>query len=45
MIQKVGKKFVVKTKDGSRVLGVHDSKVQAQDQLAAIEMSKRRKGK
>ena len=44
-IHKVGSKWVVTTEDGSRVLGTHNSKKQAEDQLAAIEISKHKRGK
>ena len=44
MIKQVGKKWVLFTKDGSRKLGTHDSKVDAQAQEAAIEISKRSRG-
>lgn len=45
MIKKKGSKFDVTTKDGSRVLGEHDTKEEAQDQLAAIEISKAKRMK
>lgn len=44
MIKQVGKKWVLFTKDGSRRLGTHDSKVDAQAQEAAIEISKHASG-
>jgi hypothetical protein len=45
MIVREGGKYVVKAKDGSRVLGKHHSKRQAIKQLQAIEISKKRRGK
>lgn len=46
MIRKVGpKSYVLKTKDGSRVLGYHSSKAQALAQERAIQASKAAKGK
>lgn len=44
VIEKEGDKYVVKTEDGSKTLGTHDSKKKAEKQLAAIEISKH-KGK
>lgn len=41
MIQKKGNKYVLKTKDGSRVLGTHSSKKKALLQERAINNSKR----
>lgn len=40
MIQRRGGKYRVVTKDGSRVLGEHDSKDDALRQLRAVEASK-----
>ena len=40
MIKKVGSKWVVYSKDGSKKLGTHDTKEKALKQLAAIEISK-----
>lgn len=44
IIDKENGKYVVKSKDRSKVLGTHKSKKKAQAQLAAIEISKQ-KGK
>lgn len=43
MIVKRGKKYLVKTEDGSRTLGTHDNEGDAKAQLAAIEMAKARR--
>lgn len=40
IIVKSGDKFLVKTEDGSKVLGTHSYKKKAEKQLAAIEISK-----
>jgi len=40
MIVKQGSKYVVKTHDGKKTLGTHDSKADAMKQLAAIEAMK-----
>lgn len=40
MIVKQGSKYVLKSKDGSRVLGRHDSKKKALAQERAIEAQK-----
>lgn len=45
MIKKSGSGYAVTTKSGSKVLGKHKTKKQAQKQLAAIEISKHKKGK
>ncbi len=45
MIKKRGKKFVVTTESGDKTLGSHATKEQAQDQLAAIEISKKNRVK
>ena len=42
MIKKVGKKWVLFTHDGKRILGRHTTKEQAQKQEAAINISKAR---
>jgi len=44
-IEKRGKKFVVTDKSGKKVLGRHDTRGEAQKQLAAIEISKKKRGK
>ena len=40
MISKKGSKWQVKNKEGTKVLGTHATKAEAQKQLAAIEISK-----
>jgi len=45
MIKKIDDKFVVTDSKGEKVLGEHDSKKEALKQLAAIEISKKRRGK
>ena len=45
MIRKQGNKYVLYTSDGSRVLGTHESRTQAEAQERAIKLSKLRKGK
>lgn len=40
IIEKEHGKYEVKTKDGKKTLGTHDSKKSAEKQLAAIEISK-----
>jgi len=45
VISKQGDKWVVKSSDGKKVLGTHDSEEKAKKQLAAIEISKAIKGK
>ena len=40
MIKKVGSKWVVYSKDGSKKLGTHDTKEKALKQLAVIESYK-----
>lgn len=42
MIKKVGKKWVLYTSDGKRVLGTHKTKKEAESQEAAINISKAR---
>lgn len=42
IIEQRGDKWFVKTKDGSKILGVHSSKEEALSQLRAIEASKAR---
>ncbi len=44
VVRKEGSKFVVRSK-GGRKLGTHTSKKAANKQLAAIEISKARRGK
>lgn len=41
MIKKEGSGYEVTNKSGSKVLGKHKTKEEAQDQLAAIEISKK----
>lgn len=41
MIVKKGKKFLVKTSDGAKVLGTHDNEDDAKSQLQAIEIAKK----
>lgn len=43
MIKKQGKKWVVKDSSGKKTLGTHDSESSAKRQLAAIEISKKKK--
>lgn len=45
MIRKQGSKYVVKTGSGKRTLGTHATRAAALRQLAAVEASKRRRGK
>lgn len=45
MIKKVGKKFELKTSDGSRKLGTHASRASALRQERAIQASKNARGK
>lgn len=40
MIKKRGDKWVVMNKNGTKVLGTHDSKAKAERQLRAIEANK-----
>ena len=40
IIEKEHGKYEVKTKDGKKTLGTHNSKKSAEKQLAAIEISK-----
>lgn len=42
MIKKQGSKYKLKTKDGSRTLGTHDTKEGALKQERAIQASKKR---
>jgi len=44
-IRKRGKKFIVTNRAGTKVLGTHDTRKDALKQLAAIEASKKRRGK
>lgn len=43
MIRKRGKKWVLYTKDGKRVIGVHDSEESAKSQERKIQIEKARK--
>jgi hypothetical protein len=43
-IRKVGNKWVVYPKKGGKRLGTHDTEAGAKRQLAAIELSKARRG-
>jgi hypothetical protein len=45
MIRKRGGKYVVLDSSGTKVLGTHTTEKSAQRQLAAIEISKKRRGK
>lgn len=45
MIKKKGSKYVVTDSTGKKILGTHPSKEKAQKQLAAIEISKHKRGK
>lgn len=45
VIDKENGKYVVKSEDRSKTLGTHESKEKAQKQLAAIEISKAKRGK
>ena len=45
MIRKQGRKWLVLDSTGKRVLGRHDTRAEAERQLAAIEASKRKRGK
>lgn len=44
-IRKIGNKYVVYAKKGGKRLGTHTTRKSAQKQLAAIEISKHKKGK
>lgn len=44
-IRKRGNKFIVTNKAGTKVLGTHNTRKEALKQLAAIEASKKRRGK
>lgn len=44
IIRKVGDKYQVRSKDGSKLLGTHGSRAGAEKQLAAIEISKHAHG-
>jgi len=45
MIKKQNNKYVVYDSKGSKKLGTHNTKAQALDQLAAIEISKKKRNK
>ena len=45
VIKKEGNKWVLYSKDGSKVLGRHDTKEDAKKQEAAIKINKKKKGK
>lgn len=45
MIRKSGNKYKVLDSSGKKVLGTHQTKEKAAKQLAAIEISKARRGK
>ena len=45
MIKRLKGRWVVLTSDGKRKLGSHDTEEQAKRQLAAIEISKKRRSK
>lgn len=42
-IHKRGSKWIVTTEDGRRIIGTHDTKKEAEDQLAAIEIAKHKR--
>jgi len=44
-IKRRGKKFIVTDRSGSKILGTHDTSAAAIKQLAAIEASKKQRGK
>ena len=44
-VKKMGDKWIVTDSSGKKVLGTHDSEKDANKQLAAIEISKARRGK
>ena len=44
-IKKRGNEWVVTSKDGKKVLGRHKTRAAALKQLAAVEASKKRRGK
>jgi hypothetical protein len=45
MIKPDGDEFIVTDKTGRQILGRHKTKEKAQKQLAAIEISKKKRGK
>jgi hypothetical protein len=45
VIKKQGSKYVLKTKDGKRTLGTHNTKAAAEKQEQAINISKAKKKK
>lgn len=45
MIRKNGDSYEVTNKEGTQVLGTHPTRAQAMDQLAAIEISKKKRVK
>jgi hypothetical protein len=45
MIKYDGKEFIVTDKSGREILGRHKTRKEAQDQIAAIEISKKKRGK
>jgi hypothetical protein len=45
MIERKGREWVLKTKDGKKVLGTHPSKESAMTQERAIQINKSQKGK
>lgn len=45
LIKKAHNHWIVQSKDGSKTLGVHSTKREALAQLAAVEISKKKRGK
>lgn len=45
MIRKIGNKYIVTNKTGSKILGKHKTKLEAIRQLQAIEINKHIRGK
>jgi len=45
VIRKEGAKWVLRSSDGKKILGKHDSKGKAEKQEVAIQISKHKRGK